>query len=289
MSEETHFEITPEMKVAALAEVFGQEYADNFQDPAIFIRVTLHSQTVKQFYKRDFGLISRTLFLESVYRRLPAYDQSVLDEFSSMAARKLSDVQTLLTNQANRLMKICRDNGVQTEAAYLHPETRVVPIIAGHARIYILTLGKLDEVYQLTATAVLNGVIDSGVRRDFELQCRKAVRTFAAMLRFEVRKLWKESHRMRASLTQAIPELDKAEKAHDQAVQAFDASLEQERTSDPGAHVEPEDAARMIDDMAAQTAAAKNSGRRRKGSETDPAHAGIASEPSSSAVPTATT
>ena len=257
-------EFSQEQQIEALAEVFGPEYAARFQDPVIFMPVTFRSPTVKQFYKRDFNLISRTLFLESVYRRIPQYNQQILDDFSSMSARKLADVQTLLTKQHSRLAKLCKDNGVSLNASYLHPETRVAPVIAGHAKTYIQTLMKLDEVHLLAGTALLNGVIDGGIRREFELICRKAVRTFAVMLRYEIRKLWKESARMRAQMAQPDAELDKAEASHTQAVASFDQAVESEMTSDPSAHVDPERAAQVIDDLAAQTAAAKVGKARRK-------------------------
>lgn len=260
-------EFTQEQQIEALSEVFGPEYAAKFQDPVIFMPVTFRSPTVKQFYKRDFNLISRTLFMESVYRRIPQYNQQVLDDYSSMSARKLADVQTLLMKQHSRLAKLCKDNGVSLNASYLHPDTRLVPVIAGHAKTYIQTLMKLDEVYQLAGTALLNGVIDGGVRREFELICRKAVRTFAVMLRYEIRKLWKESSRMRAQMAQPDAELDKAEASHTQAVDAFDKAVESEMVTDPNAHVAPEQAAQVIADLAAQTAAAKGGAKGRRKSD----------------------
>jgi hypothetical protein len=250
-------EFTQAQQIDALSEVFGPEYAAKFQDPVIFLTVTFFSPTVKQFYKRDFNLISRTLFMESVYRRLPQYNQQVLDDYSSMSARKLADVQALLTKQHDRLAKLCKDNGVSLTASYLHPDVRVVPVIAGHAKTYIQTLKKLDEVYQLAATALLNGVIDGGVRREFELVCRKAVRTFAVMLRYEIKKLWKESSRMRTQMSLPDAELDKAEASHTQAVADFDKAVESDMVTDPNAHVAPEQAAQVIADLAAQTTAAK--------------------------------
>lgn len=257
-------EFSQEQQIKSLGEVFGPEYAAKFQDPVIFMPVTFRSPTVKQFYKRDFNLISRTLFMESVYRRIPQYNQQVLDDYSAMSARKLADVHKLLTNQHGRLAKLCKDNGVSLNASYLHPETRLVPVIAGHAKTYILTLMKLDEVYQLAGTALLNGVIDGGVRREFELICRKAVRTFAVMLRYEIRKLWKESNRMRSQMTQPDVELDKAEASHNQAVVAFDKEVESEMTTDPNAHVDPAQAAQVIADLTSQTGAAKAGKARRK-------------------------
>lgn len=260
-------EFTHQQKLDAIAEVFGQEYADTFQDPVLFMPCVFMSPTVKQFYKREFNLISRTLFVESVYRRRPTYNQSVLDDYSAVSSRKLADIQKLLTTQCDRLAHICRSNGVQLDASYMHPQQRVVPIIAGHAKTYIATLHKLDEVYQLTGTALLNGVIDGNARRECEMLCRKAVRAFSAMLRNEILKLYKESQRMRKAMAGPDQELDKAESAHGQALAEFDASVESERTTDPGAHVDPEDASQIIDDLASQSNATKSGGRRRKADE----------------------
>lgn len=260
-------EFTREQKLSAIAEVFGEEYANTFQDPVIFLNATFMSPTVKQFYRREFNLISRTLFVESVYRRRPMYNQDVLDDYAAATARKLSDIHQLLTTQCSRLVVICKSNGVKVDASYMHPEHRIVPIIAGHAKTYIATLYKLDELYQLVGSAVLHGVIDGKTRRQLEMLCRKAVRAFSAMLRNEILKLYKESQRMRKAMTAPDEEVDRAEAAHGQAVAEFDATVASELEQDPASHVDPAQASQVIDDLAAHTAAAKAS-RRRKTDET---------------------
>ena len=76
-------------QLSALAEVFGQHYAQDFQDAVVFRSYCFQSPAAKQFYKRNFPLVSRTLFLESVYRRRPLYNQEVLDTFVGMVSKRL--------------------------------------------------------------------------------------------------------------------------------------------------------------------------------------------------------
>lgn len=242
-----------EQQLAALAEVFGAEYVRDFQDPVLFMPAVFRSPTVKQFYKREFPLISRTLIVESVYRRRPTYNQNVLDDFAAMSSRKLADILTLLGTQCERLRMICKTNGVQVDATYMHPDERLVPIIAGHAKTYLAVLRKLDELYQLAGSANLNGVIDSSVRMKTELLSRKAVRAFSAMLRNEIFKLYKESQRMRAAQNgqPADKELDRAESAHSEAVGAFDSQNASGDALDTGDQVDPAMASQVIDDLTA--------------------------------------
>ena len=262
---------TLDEQMAAISQVFGEEYANNFQDPLIFMEALFKSPTVKQFYKREFQLISRTLFVESVYRRRPTYNQAVLDDFAAVSARKLGDISKLLNTTCERLRVICKTNGVDPEVTYLHPERKIVPIIASHAKTYIATLYKLDELYQLTGSANLNGLIDGSARMKAELLCRKAVRAFSAMLRNEIMKLYKESQRMRAAAgSVADPEMDRAEAAHGQAVAEFD----EKRTEDAESAVDPANASQVIEDIAASTAAAGAKGRKKKTDEPE----GVADE-----------
>jgi len=251
-------------KRAALSEVFGTDYAKGFDDPVIFIRRTLMSPAVKQFYKREFPMISRTLFTESVYRRRPLFNQTVLDEFSALVDKKITDILTLLTTQCARLQKICESNGSMVDADYMNPRTVLIPIIAGHAKNYMAVLEKLDIAYQYTGAANLNGVIDSNQRKQTELLCRKAVRAFSAMLRNEIIKLRKESQRMRAAMNAPDPEVALAEGAHDQAVADFDKAVSDDAAIDAAGSVNPADASRVIDDLAATTAATKTGAKRKK-------------------------
>lgn len=265
---------TKDEQMAALAEVFGEKYAEGFRDPVVFMDCTFMSPTVKQFYVREFPLISRTLFVELVYRRRPDYNHALLDDFAAMSARRLSDILKLLSTQCDRLRAICASNGVPTDATYMHPERHVVPIIAGHAKTFIATLQRLDEAYQLAGSANLNGVIDGSTRMKMELLCRRAVRAFSAMLRHEIVKLRKESDRMhQAALGIRDQELETAEAAQGAAIEAFDQQVAAAATIDGHAHVAPEAAAETIDELAAATeaSAAARGGRRKKEAASEPA------------------
>ena len=230
----------------------------------VFIPRVFQSPAVKQFFKREFPLISRTLFVESVYRRRPLYNQTVLDDFASISKKKLSDILTLLGTQCDRIRKVCESNAALTDAQYMHPQTTLIPIIAGEARTYIEVLTKLDEAYQLCGSAILNGVIDGNQRKSTELLCRKAVRAFSAMQRNEIIKLRKESQRLRAGLTVTDEELDKAEGAQTQSMQDFDEHTQNEAQIDGSGSVAPEAAAQLLDDMVATTAATKAGSKRKK-------------------------
>ena len=257
-----------EDQLQALAQVFGDEYANEVNDPVMFRQHSFQSPAVKQFYRREFPLISRTLFVESVYRRRPMYNQGVLDAFSAIAAKKLGDILQMLTMQCARLEKICKTNGHITDAVYLHAEVKLVPIIASHANTYIKCLTKLDQLYQLSGSATLNGVIDGNQRREVELLCRKAVRAFSALLRNEIHKLRKESKRMQQASGQKDQEVDKAESAQESAIETFDKEVREQDMMDPGAAVSPEGAAAAIDALAATTAATAGGKAPRKRKDT---------------------
>lgn len=257
---------TREDQIKALAAVFGAEYAEEFQDPVVFKWYVFESPAVKQFYKREFPLISRTLFVESVYRRRPTYDQLVLDSFAALSAKKLGDILQMITTQCERLVKLCKTNGQMTDAAYLHPQTTLVPIIASHANTYIRCLVKLDELYRLSGSATLNGVIDGNQRKAVELLCRKAVRAFSAMLRNEIIKLRRESYRMRTAAGVEDQELERAEGSQEKAMQAFDQAVENENKLDNSAQVDPASAAELIGNLATTAEAASKPARRKRDS-----------------------
>jgi hypothetical protein len=225
---------SPEDRIRTLAEVFGEDWANDFQDPVVFRSYCFYSPAAKQFYKREFPLVSRTLFAESVYRRRPLYDQALLDSFIVAAAKKLSDVQAMIGVQCLRLVKLCESNGQLTDASFLHPQQLLVPIIAAHATSYLRCLQRLDELYHLSGSATLNGVIDGNQRKTVELLCRKAVRSFSAMLRNEIVKLRKESLRMRTVAGLSDLELDQVEGAQAQAIERFDQAAQEEELSDRG-------------------------------------------------------
>lgn len=258
-----------EAQLQALATVFGADYAKGFDDPVVFITRVFQSPAVKQFFKREFPLISRTLFVESVYRRRPMYNQTVLDDFASISKKKLADILALLGTQCDRIRKVCESNAALTDAQYMHPQTTLIPIIAGEARTYIEVLTKLDEAYQLCGSAILNGVIDGNQRKSTELLCRKAVRAFSAMQRNEIIKLRKESQRLRAGLTVPDVELDKAEGAQTESIRDFDEHTHNEAQLDASGSVAPDAAAQLLDDMVATTVAT-TAKRRKVASEAPP-------------------
>ncbi len=216
--------VAAEEQLNALAEVFGQYYAQDFQDPVVFRRFCFHSPAAKQFYKRNFPLVSRTLFLESVYRRRPLYNQDILDDFVTKVSKRLADTQALISTQSARLKQLCDSNGQLTDAAFVHPYEVLVPIIAAHANTYVRCLLKLDELYQLSGSATLNGVIDGSQRKSVEQVCRKAIRAFSTMLRYEIITLRKESARMRLALASPDGEIERAEGAQEQAIRVVDES-----------------------------------------------------------------
>lgn len=225
--------VDAEEQLEALTEVFGEHYAHDFQDAVVFRRYCFQSPAAKQFYKRNFPLVSRTLFLESVYRRRPLYNQDVLDTFVTMVSKRLADVQQLISTQSVRLKELCESNGQLTDAAFVHPHQVLVPIIAAHANSYVRCLLKLDELYQLSASATLNGVIDGNQRKAVEQICRKAIRAFSTMLRYEIITLRKESARMRLALTAPDSEVERAESAQEQALQTIEEAVQGDEIAEP--------------------------------------------------------
>lgn len=253
-------------QIAALAEVFGEEFADDFRDPVLFMSETLRSPAPLSFYRRDFRLLSRYLFLESVYRRRPEFNQDVLDGFARMIGQKLTDVQTLLTKRIDQTDAILKSNGAGVNASYLQSRTFNIPIIAAHARSFITLLVKLDRLYQLIGSAALYGLMDSSQRAKAELEGRKAIRAFTAMIRNEHIKLRKESQRMRLARSGPMePEVDRAEALVNQGQAEFDNSSEDEHDQ---AHVNPEDAQGVLEAIVTSGVAAANAATKRRGAKT---------------------
>jgi hypothetical protein len=261
--------ITLEEKKAAMEEVFGREYAERFNDPVVFLRRKLMSPVPIQFYKREFPLISRTLHLESVYRRRRDFNQDVLDAFAALSAKKLEDILRMLQNNVDRLLKICSVNGATDMADYLHPVSKVVPVIASGSRRYVSVLERLDQAYSLTGSATLNGLFDGNQRAQAEQLCRKGVRAYGAMIRSESVRLRKELQRIWVEANAPIDEdTVSAEKAHDESVAQFDETAAKEAQLDPSSVIPGEQAADMIADIAATSAAA--SGRKPRARKASP-------------------
>lgn len=245
-------------RISALAKVFGEEYANNFTDPVMFIRKSFSSPGVNHQYSREFDFISRTLFLEMVYRRRPLYNQEVLDAFSNLMSKKIADVLTLLNTQSERILAICKSHELtherMEEATYMHPKQILIPIISNHAKSYISVLEKLDQIYVQTGSAILNGAIDGNQRKKFELLCRQAVRAFSAMLRHESIKLRKESQRMRAAQN-ASPddEVSLAEAVHDRSQSELDKAHKADAAAGDPSVIAPQDGAQVLDNLVATT------------------------------------
>lgn len=264
----------PDPRIEALAEVFGEQFAYNFRDPVLFVTETLRSPAPMSFYRRDFKLLSRYLFLESVYRRRPDFNQELLDNYARMTGQKLSDVLGLLTKRIEQTAVLFKNNGITPDAVYLQAQTLYIPIIAAHARSFIMLLVKLDEYYQLTGSASLYGLLDGGQRSKAELEGRKAVRAFTAMVRNEQIKLRKESFRMRAARDGVVePEVEHAEHLVNQAQDELDASPDGQND---GGSIHPEEAQKVLDSLvatgvAAATAATRKSPvKAKKDSESSP-------------------
>ncbi|MDD4927575.1 MAG: hypothetical protein PHF58_13870 [Methylotenera sp.] len=182
----------------SLSNVFGKDYAEFFHDPVIFIEVHLSAPPTMAMFRRDFKLMSRALYLESVYRRYDNYNQTLLDNFGKMVNEKLALISRLYETRRNQLLKIIHDNGAEPSRTYLHPTALYVPIIAAPANSFMQLLVRLDEYYNLTGFAYLRGLMDSSQRQTAELELRRAARSFLALVRNEQIKLRKESLRLRA-------------------------------------------------------------------------------------------
>jgi hypothetical protein len=211
----------------AFIQVFGKAYLDGFGDPILFREARFFSPAVQQEYKRNWALISRTLFGEYTYRRRPSYDQRVLDAFSHIVTTKLAAITELLNSRINTITKLCSDNGAQMDAAYMSCQTKQVPIIHAQAGQYLRALLLLDRFLQVSGSAALNGVIDGEQRRQAEMLCRKALYAFGAMIRNESIKVRKEAQRVlndQRSKGQVDAEMQVAENMQGQALQEYDAT-----------------------------------------------------------------
>lgn len=239
-------------KIQALAEVFGQEFAEQFRDPVLCIDQTLWAPMPQGMFRRDFRLLSRSLYLESVYRRREGYNQETLDNFARMIGEKLAAINKLFESRTNQLTKLFKDNGHSPVDVYVKPQHIYAPVIAPGARSFIELLGRLDKYYQLTGCGTLMGLLDGSQRRTAELELRKAVRSFTGMVRTEQAKLRKESLRLQderrghAVDVEVEADVAKAEKLADEAEKNM-----AESTEDMAAHVDPSEASAVLDSIVA--------------------------------------
>jgi len=271
-------------KIQAIAEVFGQEFAEQFRDPVLCMEQTLWAPMPQGMYRRDFRLLSRSLYLESVYRRREGYNQDILDNFARMIGEKLAAITKLFESRTTQLTKLFKDNGHTPVEVYVKPQHIYAPVIAPGARSFIQLLERLDKYYQLTGCGTLMGLLDGGQRRTAELELRKAVRSFTGMVRTEQAKLRKESLRLQeerrghAVDTEVEADVKQAERLADEAEQNM-----AESTEDMAAHVDPTEAGAVLDSIVATGVAGSTAATRGKAKAAASAPAPAAEAPAAPA------
>lgn len=199
---QTPIKIFSDEQREAFIEVFGKDYSKHFQDPLTFKNISMFSPAVKSEYKQNFKVLSRCLFAEYVYRRRYDYNHALLDKFALICSTKLADIQKLINLNIARVTKMCETEGQQQDSGYLSCLNKTAPIIHASAMQYVRTLELLDQLFQVTGSAALHGVISSDQRREAELKCRKAVRAFATMVRNEAIIIRREGQRVLALSSQ---------------------------------------------------------------------------------------
>lgn len=198
-------------RVRALVEIFGEKWVSGFNDPVVFRSCSLSSKAAMQFYTREFAEMSRLLFADTMYRRRAGFDQAVVDTFMAAATKKLAEVQALIAVQCERLIKLCASNGQPTDAAYVHQQQMLVPIISPHAASYLRCLLKLEELHRISVSAMLNGVIDGEQCRVAEHHGHNAIRSLSGVLRNEYGKVRREAERVRAEAAVTGRGMDRVE------------------------------------------------------------------------------
>lgn len=268
----------------ALVDVFGEQFAESFRDPVLHMPFSLRAPMPQAMLRRDFRLLSRACYLESVYRRRDGYNQDVLDAFARMAGEKIASITKLFDNRTTQLLKVYRDNGFEPDTVY-HKQMDYphLPIIAGHARSFIKLLERLDNYYQLTGCASMFGIFDGKQRSTAELEARKAVRSFTGMIRTEVSKLRKESQRVRAERfgAPADAEADRVESIAESMTTEAERELDASAHEDPASAVSQDQAAAVLDSLVASGVASSTAATRRKStaSATAPAPEASAAAP----------
>lgn len=254
-------DLLPAKQRQAIITLFGAHFAQTFMGPIAFIEdAKLSSPTAINFYRRDFPFISRVLNYEYQYRSWNGFDQELLNRYSDLITKKLDSITLLLTNWAERFGKLLEANGVKLEGAvYPNAILTTVPITSGHARAYINVLRELDRVNLVAGTANLYGVITSTQRADAEFMCKKAVRAFAAALRNEVNRLYKEAGRLQRE-QQGRGQEEPAQAAFIESqvtvLKEFGDAMSEEARTDPGLDLGGVDPGQVIDEASAATAAA---------------------------------
>jgi len=261
-------------RVEAMIDVFGPEFFQRFNEPVVFMSADLYSPVAQGMMRRDFALLSRSLLLESVYRRRLGFNTEVLDKFESALKDKLAQVMQFYSVRNEQILQIFATQSIVPESSYIkvhhYPH---IPIIATHARSFVSMLKLLDDYYQLTGCAKLMGLMDGGQARTAEIQARKIVRAFLAVVRQEAVKLRKESNRLKAESSAEVGEdVRQAEMLIDNAVQAHVADS---ANAGPD-HVADEDATSVLDGISASGTAAARVGSRSRKAEQEPPMAAAA-------------
>ena len=260
-SAQSLIDLLPAKQRQAIIALFGGHFAQTFMGPIAFIEdAKLSSPTAISFYRRDFPFISRVLNYEYQYRSWNGFDQELLNRYSDLITKKLDSITLLLTNWAERFGKLLEANGVKLEGAvYPNAVLTTIPITSGHARAYINVLRELDRVNLVAGTANLYGIITSTQRADAEFMCKKAVRAFAAALRNEVSRLYKEAGRLQRE-QQGRGQDEPAQAAFIESqvtvLKEFGDAMSEQAKTDPGLDLGGVDPGQIIDDASAATAAA---------------------------------
>lgn len=254
-------------RIKALEKVFGDKFVKTFASPYIVLEdQVIESPPAIRFYKKDFEYLSKQLYVEYQYRCWKGYNQELLDRYAELVATKLSNIKILMTNWTGRLEKLLEQNGKKGEHLSLFPTVHRcdVPVIATHARTYLEVLKMLDRVHDLAGSCSLWGVIDSKVRAEAELQCKKAVRAFRNVLQNEVVKLYREGKRViqeQHGAGQANPQMAAIVEQQGQDIENMQRTAAEDDDADGGLGLKDADAGQVIDDGVAtsnaQAAAAK--------------------------------
>jgi hypothetical protein len=189
----------------AMEATFGTRFLNTFVSPYLVIEDhVIECPVGVRFYKKDFMFLSKQLYLEYQYRGWRDFDVALLDRYAGIVTNKLAALDATMQQTINRLQKLLEQQGLQADLT-LWPRKHVVdvPIIAAQARAYLAVLQKMDRVYTLTGTANLLGVIDSTQRAQAELQAKRAVRAFRAVLKSEATRLYREAERIATEQRQA--------------------------------------------------------------------------------------
>lgn len=248
--------------VNAIKGLFDEKFVNTFQSPVLVMEdQTLASPVAIRFFRKDFGYLSKQLYMEYQYRSWHGFNTELLDRFANLGSAKLQNIQTLLGSWDSRLKKILEQAGKhRDDALSLFPQTLKVdvPIIAAQARVYLELLMLMDRVYILSGSANLWGLLDSQQRAQVEWTCKKALRAFRATMEQEVFKLYREAQRLQReqhSKGEADPQRDQLLAEQGKEIEKFSQESQNEARRDGDILMTGDDASQMLADAAAASAA----------------------------------